>query len=327
VAELIHRKSMRVLEIEDALRLKPRTASELAKLFEVPVRNIQRDLKDLRHRELIEVIDETARTPKYRHKTRAHTLTDVQALAAHAAVRLLYHHAPNDSRAYRSMLERLSAFLPDGVRRVLDASLERGQRSPRPMEYDRTLEKVTDAWLGQRILKFQYRKAGGSGTWRDNVLEVYFVEIARSNLDVYVIGWERGYHHAMRTFKLSRMRRAEVTSERYGIPDSFDPKAYLSNAWGVIGSSDTDPVLVRVRFAPEVSERLEEGGIPNAVTQEKVVDGWLEVTIRAGVDDQGLPRELLPWVLSWGQWVDVLEPAVLREAWLENLRGALSRHN
>lgn len=316
---------MRVLEIEDALRRKPRTAAELAALFDAPLRNVQRDLKDLLSRDKLEVEDQSARAPKYRLKARAHTLSDVQALAAHAAVRLLYHHAPSDSRAYRTMLERLSALLPAGVRRVLDASLERGERSPRPVEYDRSLEKVTTAWLEQRLMQFQYRASGGSGAWRDNTVEVYFIEIARSNLDVYVIGFERGYHRAVRTFKLSRMRRTEVLQEPYIIPEEFNPKAYLSDAWGVIGSSQAKPARVKVRFAPEVSHRLEEGGIPNMVTKEKSGDGWLEVTISAGVDDRGFPRELLPWVLSWGQWVEVLEPRELREAWLENLRAALKR--
>ncbi|MCS7058547.1 MAG: WYL domain-containing protein, partial [Meiothermus sp.] len=155
-----------------------------------------------------------------------------------------------------------------------------------------------------------------------NLLEVYFLEVSRTNLGMYVIGYERGYHKALRTYKLSRMRRVRLVGEpgAYTIPKDFDPREYLSNAWGVIGSSGRPPVEVRLLFRPEAVYRVEEGGYPNLQIIQKHPDGSLEVSITTGTDNDNFPLELLSWVQSWGARVEVLAPENLRRRWLEEAR-------
>ena len=68
-------------------------------------------------------------------------------------------------------------------------------------------EAAAEAWFRQQAIEFYYRKPSGSGRARRNELEVYFVEISRLNLGVYVIGYERSYHRKLRTYKLNRMSR------------------------------------------------------------------------------------------------------------------------
>jgi predicted DNA-binding transcriptional regulator YafY len=307
-------KARRLAALPELLRLKPRTTSELARHFGVPVRTVQRDLRTLR--ESGEVIEQPRRG-LYRLPAAATALNPVEALAVHAATRLLHHHAPARNPHYVSALEKLAAMLPEPARTVALASTE--ELHARPGD-DRALELAAIAWFEGRVLAFEYRSQRGSGRWRKNELEVYFIEVSRDNLAPYAIGFERTFHKRVLTFKLSRMRHARLLDERYTIPDDFDPRAYLSGAWGIMGISGGPIVKVRLRFAPEAAHRVREGGYPNLHVTAELPRGGLEVMVQAGTDDQGFPREILPWVQSWGPRVEVLEPEALRRRWLDEAR-------
>lgn len=120
------------------------------------------------------------------------------------------------------------------------------------------------------------------------------------------------------------MRRVRTLGDpgAYAIPEdgSFDPRDYLSTAWGVIGTSGGETAQVRLRFAPEAAYRILEGNFPNLHTERKRPDGSLEVAITAGTTNDNFPLELLSWGQSWGPRVEVLEPASLRERWLAEAR-------
>lgn len=312
------RKARRLASIPELLRLKPRTASELAERLGVPVRTIQRDLEALR--EMGEGIEEVRRGVYLIPQVRSH-LSAVEALAIHAAFRLLYHHSPTRSPFYLSALEKLSALLPEPARTAAFRSAEDLRGRPRD---DRTLELAARAWFEGRVLAFEYRSPGGSGLWRNKEVEVYFIEVSRENLAPYAIGFERTFHRRILTWKLSRMRHARLLDDAYEVPPTFDPRQYLSNAWGVMGASGGPLATVRLRFFPEAAYRLEEGGYVNLTVEEKQADGSLLVSLPAGTDSQGFPLEILPWVQSWGPRVEVLEPEALRRRWLEEAQQVMS---
>jgi predicted DNA-binding transcriptional regulator YafY len=254
-------------------------------------------------------------------------LNDVEALATHAAVRLLYHHAPTVNRHFERVLEKLATQLPERIRKIAQQSTKNlRERHPVRNSDDRTLEIVAQAWATQRVLRFTFVKPGGSGQQRINELEVYFIEVSRTNLATYVIGRERAYHNAVRTFKLSRMGDPQLLADTYEIPTGFDPTEYLSDAWGVTGKSDGRSVTVRLRFAPEARYRIEEGGFPNLKSCQNLPDGSIEVQITAGTDSTGLPRELLPWIQSWGPRVEVLSPQHVRTKWLEEASAVIKQY-
>jgi len=312
-------KARRLAEIPKLLRLKPRTSRELAERFGVPLRTVQRDLETLR--EMGEGLEEVRRG-LYALPATESRLSAVEALAIHAAARLLYHHAPARNPFYLSALEKLAALLPEPARTVaFQSSKELRERPPD----DRALELVARAWFEGRVLAFEYLSPGGSGEWRPKELEVYFVEVSRENLAPYAIGYERRFHDRVLTFKLSRMRYARLLEETYTVPDTFDPRAYLTNAWGVIGTSGGPVTRVRLRFAPEATYRLREGGYPNLTLEEALPDGRLTVSLQVGTDRGGFPLEILSWVQSWGPRVEVLEPEGLRTRWLEEARQVLDR--
>ncbi|NJK45072.1 MAG: WYL domain-containing protein [Pleurocapsa sp. SU_196_0] len=291
---------------------------------QVSVRDVQRDLEDLQ--DLIQGLTFKGQRPRYYFiEKEKRTLNEVQALLVHAATRLVYHRATSKETHARA-LKHLAHQVPERVREVLLRSAEDiGKRSSSREEL--ALEKVAKAWLQGRRLRFQYQSHNGSGAWRTNELEVYFIEVHPVNLSLYAIGKETTYHHTLRTFKLSRMKSWEILEgTQYDIPRDFDPKDFFKNAWGVIGQSvDGTTTPVTLRFTKDVQRRLEEGGYPN-MDKQKLPDGRLEVRFQAGTDKHGMPLEVLGWVRTWGANVEVVEPFNLRERWLEDARVIVRDH-
>ncbi|WP_264775261.1 helix-turn-helix transcriptional regulator [Deinococcus aetherius] len=295
------------------------TKGELCAQFEVGVRTIERDLQTLGQMG-------HAALPHPGHEKRLYipkrggAFNAPEALAAYTAIRLAYHHSPSGNRHYRHAMEQISRVLPESIRYTLNASVvDNGAAQVQ----ERELEKVAQAWVDSRVLRFDYQPPS-KPVERGNELCVYFIEISRTNLAPYVIGLERRKRGQVRTFKLSRMQHLEVLREGFEPDPAFDPKEFLSDAWGVVGSAA--PITVTVRFTPDAAYRLLEGGYPNASFRTEP-DGSIYAEFRAGADKTGLPRELLPFLLGWGPRAEVLAPAHVREYWLGELREALRRYD
>ncbi|ULH14104.1 transcriptional regulator (plasmid) [Deinococcus sp. KNUC1210] len=311
------RKVRRLFEMMEWLRVKERGTLEMAEMFGVPQRTIQRDLEDLR---AMNVGLEELPGHRYRIAGKIATFRPVEALAVHAATRLLYHHAATKNRDYLLALDKLLLSLPDSIREVVRGSTQ--DFAPQ-LRDDRVLETVTSAWVDRKYIAFDYLSPNGQSERRE--LAVYFVEISRANLAPYAIGFERLKRGEIRTFKLSRMKHVTPLSDAYLIPPDFDPRRYLSDAWGVVGGQ-TEVLTVTLRFAQEVVYRLLEGGYPNLTVEEiGRSDGSVTVKVRAGMDTSGLPRELMPWVLGWGPRVEVLGPPEVRTHWLNEARAVVER--
>src|SRR5437879_1668676 len=109
-----------------------------------------------------------------------------------------------------------------------------------------------------------------------------------------------------RRFKLERITEAQLTNERF--EPATDPSApsQLSRAWTV---SDEEPTRVRVRFHDATAARraLENRWHPSQ-QEELMPDGTVELCFDvAGV------LEITPWILTWGDTVEVVEPPALRD--------------
>lgn len=315
------KKSQRLGRIIELLERHPRTVDELRTWFDdLPLRTVYRDLADLRAGGF-EIQEDPTGSHRYALKARPSRLAYVEALVAHAALRLLYHHSPDRPRSYQVALEKLAAGLPEAVRATAQRSVNIDHR---PKADDRTLEVIAKAWIERRVVAFDYTSPGGSRTPRRNEVEVHFVEVSRSNLEMYVIGRRRNYQPAMRTFRLSLIKDILTLPESYEPDPGFDPRTFLSNAWGVIG--DANPITVRLRFTAAVKAWLEDRRYPGMGPLEHQADGGVLATIRTGAGNDGLPTELIPWIRGWGANIEVIEPENLRRKWLEEARVLLERY-
>jgi predicted DNA-binding transcriptional regulator YafY len=110
----------------------------------------------------------------------------------------------------------------------------------------------------------------------------------------------------MRTFKLERIARAEQTTHSYAIPADFDINRHLARAWGIYNSGE--PVEVRLRFYPPAAARVRETIWHPSQQLTDAARGSVEMTVTvAGT------VEITPWILGWGDSVEVVAPAGLRQ--------------
>lgn len=115
-----------------------------------------------------------------------------------------------------------------------------------------------------------------------------------------------------RTYRVSRVRTAEVLDERFDRPEGFD----LAAVWAASSAAFLDTmrtVEVVARLTPFALPRLREGVEAGAVAEaeasvgEPDVDGW--TTVRFRVEHVDYAHDLL---LRLGAGVEVLAPANLR---------------
>lgn len=261
------------------------------------------------------------------------TIRNVDAVVIHAALRMMAHHSPGDSKLYREALAKIAQSLPPALRPIAWQSIEDlaqrpNQDNPRGLANNDNLEKITDAWLKRHPINFDYKHPSYGKMQVE--LEVYLIEISRANMSVYVIGKDLRnttnihYLDRLRVYKLDRMNRIQVNKDTtYDIPDDFKPQEHLSSAWGIVTSQN--PIKVKLRFAPQAAYRIREGGYPNLKEVGQLEDGYILVEIEVGTDSDGFPLELLPWIQSWGPRVEVIEPESLRTAWLAEARALLNQ--
>jgi proteasome accessory factor B len=93
----------------------------------------------------------------------------------------------------------------------------------------------------------------------------------------------------------------------------------FDRAWDII--ADQDPVEVVLRFAPPVAARVQEARWHPS--QRVVVEPDGSLTWRATVAGT---IEVRLWILQWGDEVEVLAPAALRQDVAATLRRAAERY-
>ena len=305
-------KAARLAALVERLSLRSYGVAELSREYGVSRRTIERDLIDLR--EMDHPLEE--HDHRYVVRTRSSALNEVEALAVHSATRLLVHTGVGE-RHYRAALEKLAQQLPEPARSSLVASVERLETAPE----DRILDLVAQAWFQGRVLRCTYHSAS-SGNRRPIELQVYYYELNRRNLEPYVLAHERLHAREVRTYKLSRMHNARLLSDRYAIPDDFDPHEHMSGAWGVVVG---EPVQVRLRVDASVAFWFfEQAGRERALRiVDEREDGGLEVEVLANLAVGGDVHELLSFLLGWGPKVEVLSPPDVRERVRDELAAAV----
>jgi predicted DNA-binding transcriptional regulator YafY len=120
-----------------------------------------------------------------------------------------------------------------------------------------------------------------------------------------------GYCHlreGIRTFALDRIKWLRVEEGlRFLYPSDFDLNEWLARGWQL--QSNGEPTQVVVRFHPEVAPWIAGGHWHPTQQIEKQPDGSLLFRVKVSGYE-----EMLYWVLSFGEHVEVLEPVPLRAA-------------
>lgn len=238
-------------------------------------------------------------------------LTIHESMALHLAARLMAtrtdKHNPHAASALRKLGSALEKFAPQVSRHLLaSAEVMDDQARRHDPVYLEVLETLTRAWSDGRMVHLWHRHQSGQVYEYD--FAPYFIEPYAVGQTTHVIGW-RETPGAVRTFKVERIQRIElITPARpYTIPEDFDPRELLAEAWG-IWYTEAEPVGVVLRFHPRVVHRVLETRWHQSEHIEEQPDGSL--IWRAQVAE---PQEMLPWIRGWGADVTVMDPRELRE--------------
>ena len=229
-----------------------------------------------------------------------------EAIVLFLAARLIARWSDEYDQAVVSAFTKLADLLPQPIARHVAATmLAVGEHSPNE-PFTRTFATVARGWSEGLVVEIDYEPS--EGPRRSTRVHPYFLEPDAALRTVYLIGFDESAG-ALRTFKIERIRAATLTTKRYEIPEEFDPDRYLAHSWGIWSSEGTPTEEVHLRFDASLARRVQEAVWHRSQRLVELPDGGVELTFTvAGI------VEIRPWILSWGDGVEVLAPASLRES-------------
>jgi predicted DNA-binding transcriptional regulator YafY len=138
----------------------------------------------------------------------------------------------------------------------------------------------------------------------------------------YVVASTEGQ---IRTYRASRIVRAEATDERFERPDGFDLAAYWAESSAAY-ERDAPRVDVVVRIREDRLGRLRDAVGTRAVREAERLDapdpdGWLRLRLRIEWPDEAAHQ-----LLRAGSVVEVLDPPEIREGLLATARRIVERY-
>ncbi len=233
-------------------------------------------------------------------------LTRSEAMAVVLSARLMVRYADKYDPDLASAFEKLAAVLPAALREHVDRTLDDLSRRPTDETFSRHVRLLTQAWAERRVVSLDYAPApyAPEAAPRTARVRPYLIEPSLQTHALYLIGWDET-KDAMRTFKIERIQDVSLT------PDGFpaagaEVDGMFERAWDII--ADQEPTEVELRFAAKVASRVREARWHPTERVAEEADGSL--TWRATVAG---PIEIRLWILSWGDDVEVIGPAALRD--------------
>ena len=314
----VENKAARLGQIEALLLAHPEglKAAEIARKLEVNRSTITRCLPDLPKHIYVDDLDED-RWKIDRSNYLVHLrLTLHEAMAVHLAARLLATRMdkknPHAAAALRKVGESLDRIAPRiSTHLKLSADVMDDETQRHDPKYLEVLEKLTLAWAKSQRVKVWHR--GKDQRIHEYNFAPYFIEPYAVGQTTHVTG-VHGAHDKRITFKVERIERIEEQNDEYTIPESFKPQEQLKDAWG-IWFTEGAPVTVQLRFHPRVVRRVKETRWHRSETIVEQPDGYLLWEAKVAE-----PQEMEHWIRGWGADVEVLEPEILRETMMGEVR-------
>ena len=281
---------------------------EIAERLGMSVRNVYRDLRALESEVELPVWAEGGRwglqgdgfLPPLK-------LTLSEAMAVFLGARLMVRYADKYDPDLAAAFEKLAAALPEALREHVSRSLDVLQDAPRDAGFSDHVRQLTRAWADRRVVEIDYEGAayeGRPGERSTRTVRPFLIEPSLQTHALYLIGWDED-RGGMRTFKIERIRDVRVTPRSFEPPEGASLERDLRRGWDII--ADQPPTEVVLRFSPAVADRVLETTWHSLQKTERQPDGSLvwRSTVSGVI-------EIRLWILSWGEDVEVLEPADLR---------------
>jgi predicted DNA-binding transcriptional regulator YafY len=300
----------RVIQILTTLQSgQPYTANELAEMLNISRRMIFRDLNELKQVGLPYYFDNKSHC----YRIKPGFLLSTPNLNAQEALGLLllaykarnHIHLPFKDSTLSAAI-KIESDLPEKTKQFCNVALQKISIKADPQErldlLDQKFTQMLDAILKKRIVAIHYYSP----------IEREYIE---TNLSPYHLMYNNHTWYALgkidtgkeiRVFSLNYIKKLNVLDKCFIEDEKFNLHEHLGRAWSMIPEGRL--YNVRLRFLPEVAHGV--ANIQWHSTQTTVPQNDGSVIIEFRVD--GL-NEITWWVLSYGDKVQILAPARLRE--------------
>jgi len=304
----------RIIRTLTALQSTQRYAAcDLAKMFGTCRRTVFRDLRDL----------QKAGVPCYYDPKTCSYVIDPKFylpapnLSANETLGLLllvhkvrdhFHLLLKDSALWAAL--KIENNLAGKIKRFCSSALDKitikGCPQAKTSSLDKIFVQLIEAILKKRVVNIRYHLP------RERKSVVFVLRpchLFYSEHRWYVLG-KSGARERVRAFKLNRIKELHVLDKCFTEEEEFDIQEHLGRAWSMLPEGRL--YHVKLRFLPEVANDVAE--VQWHSTQTVVFEDDGAATVEFRID--GL-REIIWWILSYGDRVQVLAPQILRRKIIE----------
>ena len=194
--------------------------------------------------------------------------------------------------------------------------LSRGQRLLAPKIQEDVLNVIYDALLRGQRFSADYRPRFGTGAVKH--YEINPLGLVVRDQVIYLVCCLREYDN-LAQFALHRFEGAALLDTPRRTPPGFDLDAYVQS--GAFDMVRGDSIHLAALVDDGIAFHLSESALAEDQTLELQPDGRYRLT--ATVRDT---LQLRWWLLGFGEQVEVLEPAALREEFAERVRKLAERY-
>lgn len=242
------------------------------------------------------------------------SLSYPEAVSLYLAGRLLAQTQDEQNWHMTSALRKLVEALPSSLQEQQKTLMELliFEDTQRP-NLSNIFQALAIGWVRRQSVRLTY--APPRGREFECFFDPYLLEPSAIGRTIYVLGYSSA-SKALRTYKLERIRMAELTNRPFELSSTFKGSEQLQRAW-IVMYGDEDPVRVRLRFSATVTPRVRE---------TRWHPGQEIVLTRAGCEWSALigdTLEIEPWIRGWGCECEVLEPEELRASVADHVRRAM----
>lgn len=218
---------------------------------------------------------------------------------------------------FRNTLSGLSSFA--GMLSELEQVVHVSGAFPEdPVKSELLIREIVRAIRERKRVRLSYLRTY-DGAVTERVVEPYGLLCRLNNW--YLTGrcTRRGQRRVFLLLNIKDL--AVIESSFYRMPPGFSLKELYRDAWGT-WTEDESPALetVRLHISAGPAERFRHNRFHDSQRTRELAGGNLEVTYRL----RGA-QEMIPWLMSWGSAVELLEPLWLKEQLIGNLRETM-RH-
>ncbi|MDA8227480.1 MAG: WYL domain-containing protein [Desulfitobacterium hafniense] len=178
------------------------------------------------------------------------------------------------------------------------------------------LLKIVESMRHSKAIRIKYFKTGEC-VWVSRKIHPYGLGCKHNTW--YLVGYCCD-SQGLRTFRLDCIEYVSMQRDVFKYPPEFNLREYFGDSWGVFSSDDSKNVLIKV--SPQIAYRFNLIAYhPSQQIVKDLPNGSIIVSFRTS----GM-YEFTGWLLQLAEFVEVLEPAELRQMMKEKLGRIASKY-